>query len=266
VDLPGDPHNHLKHSPKGKGNTMSAATDIFSEKRILIIAANPGVSPTTGWPVGFWWAELTHPYWAFTEAGYKVDIVSPKGGDLATDSYSDPEDESGYSASDLISLGFKKSPAHAALLTGTKSVAEISLDDYHAIFVAGGQSPMITMIDDQDLHGFVARAYEAGKVVAVVCHGTCILLKTRLSNGDLLVKGKTWTGFANSEEAFADSFVGKKIQPFWIEDEAKKLPDTNFIVQSMFKAFAVRDGNLITGQQQFSGAAAAELVIDTLGK
>jgi putative intracellular protease/amidase len=98
---------------------MSAATDVYSEKRVLIIAANPGVSPTTGWPVGFWWAELTHPYWVFSEAGYKVDIVSPKGGDLATDSYSDPEDESGYSAHDLISLGFKKSPAHAGLLSGT---------------------------------------------------------------------------------------------------------------------------------------------------
>ena len=245
---------------------MSASTDIFSEKRVLIIAANPAVSPTTGWPVGFWWAELTHPYWVFSEAGYKVEIVSPKGGDLATDSYSDPEDESGYSAHDLISLGFKKSPAHAALLKATRALAEVSLENYDAIFVVGGQSPMITMIDDENLHKFVARAYEAGKVVAVVCHGTCILLKTRLSTGDLLVKGKTWTGFANSEEAFADSFVGKKIQPFWIEDEARKLPDTNFIVHSIFKAFAVRDGNLITGQQQFSGAAAAELVVETLGR
>lgn len=57
-----------------------------------------------------------------------------------------------------------------------------------------------------------------------------------------------------------------KIQPFWIEEEAMKINETNFIVDSMFKAFAVRDGNLITGQQQFSGAAAAELVIQTLGR
>ncbi|MDP2081600.1 MAG: type 1 glutamine amidotransferase domain-containing protein [Pseudotabrizicola sp.] len=245
---------------------MTAAIDTHGKKKVLIIAANPGTSPTTGWPVGFWWAELTHPFWTFTEAGYGVDIVSPKGGDLIADSYSDPEDASGYSAHDLISLGFKKSPPHAALLQGTRSIAEVDLSDYDAIFVTGGQSPMITMIDDTDLLAFVARAYEAGKIVAVVCHGTCILLKTRLSKGDLLVKGKTWTGFANSEEAFADGFVGMKVQPFWIEDEAKILPDTNFVVNSMFKAFAVRDGNLITGQQQFSGAAAAELVVQTLGR
>jgi putative intracellular protease/amidase len=245
---------------------MSGNIDIHTKKRVLIVAANPGVSPTTGWPIGFWWAELTHPYWTFTEAGYDVDIVSPKGGDLIADGYSDPEDTSGYSAADILSLGFKKSPSHAAMLTGTKAIRDVDLAGYDAIFLAGGQSPMVTMIDDVDLHAFVARAYEAGKVVAIVCHGTCVLLKTRLSNGELLVKGKTWTGFANSEEAFADSFVGKRIQPFWIEEEARKIEGTNFIVSGMFKAFAVRDGNLITGQQQNSGAAAADLVVETLGR
>ena len=122
-----------------------------------MIAADPGVSPTTGWPVGFWWAELTHPWWVFTEAGYAVDIVSPKGGDLQADAYSDPEDASGYSAHDLISLGFKKSPSHAALLKGVRAIADVAIDDYDAIFVAGGQSPMVTMIDDEALHAFVAR-------------------------------------------------------------------------------------------------------------
>lgn len=77
--------------------------------------------------------------------------------------------------------------------------------------------------------------------------------------------GKTWTGFANSEEQFADNFVGMKIQPFWIEEEAKKIPNTNFIVNGMFKPFAVRDGRLITDQQQYSGGAAAKLVIEALG-
>jgi putative intracellular protease/amidase len=245
---------------------MSAAIDVHTKRRILMIVANPATSPTTGWPVGFWWAELTHPYWAFTEAGYEVEIVSPAGGDLVADGFSDPEDASGYSAHDLVSLGFKKSDRHAALLKGTRSIAAVDPTAYDAIFLAGGQSPMVTMIDDAALHAFVARAYEAGRVVAIVCHATCILLRTRLSTGDLLVKGRTWTGFANSEEAFADAWVGQKIQPFWIEEEAQKIEGTNFVVHSMFKPFALRDGNLVTGQQQFSGAAAAELVVQTLGR
>jgi hypothetical protein len=95
---------------------------------------------------------------------------------------------------------------------------------------------------------------------------TCLLLDTKLSNGKLLVEGKTWTGFANSEEQFADDFVGKRIQPFWIEDEARKINGTNFVVDQMFREFALRDGLLVTGQQQFSGAAAARLVIEALGR
>jgi putative intracellular protease/amidase len=93
-----------------------------------------------------------------------------------------------------------------------------------------------------------------------------VLLETRLSSGDLLVKGRTWTGFANSEERFADAFVGTRIQPFWIEDEARKIEGTNFVVDQRFREFAVRDGLLVTGQQQYSGAAAARLVLEALGR
>lgn len=241
-------------------------TDPQRPKRVLLIAANPSVSPATGWPVGFWWAELTHPYWAFTEAGYSVEIRSPLGGALIADGYSDPEDASGYSALDLLSLGFKRSPTHAALLANTASIADVDPANYEAIFVTGGQSPMITFRGNSAMQSLVARFYEAGKITALVCHGTCLLLETRLSNGTLLVEGKTWTGFANSEEQFADSFVGQRIQPFWIEDEARAIAGTNFVVDQRFRDFAVRDGRLITGQQQFSGAAAAQLVIESLGR
>ncbi|MDZ7629890.1 MAG: type 1 glutamine amidotransferase domain-containing protein [Gemmatimonadaceae bacterium] len=235
-------------------------------RRILLVAANAAVSPTTGWPVGFWWAELTHPYWAFTEVGYAVEIRSPDGGALHADGFSDPEDPSGYSAHDILSLGFKMSPAHAALLSDTRSIAEVNVDDYDAIFVTGGQSPMVTFRGNAALQSLVARFFEAGKVTALVCHATCLLLETRLSDGRLLVDGRTWTGFANSEEKFADEFVGSRIQPFWIEDEARRIDGTNFVVDQRFREFAVRDGQLITGQQQFSGAAAARLVIETLGR
>lgn len=234
-------------------------------KKVLLVVSNPAISPTTGWPIGAWAAEFTHPYWEFTERGYAVEIVTPAGGKVALDSYSDPRDASQYSAHDLISLGFLNSPKHAALLEETRSLDATNPEEYDALFVAGGQGPMVTFIDNQALHSYVARFYELGKPVAVVCHGTCILLKVRTSDGQLLVAGKTWTGFANSEEEFADSFVGRRIQPFWIEEEARALNGTNFVVGPRFAPFAVRDGRLITGQQQYSGAAAARLLIEALG-
>jgi putative intracellular protease/amidase len=231
-----------------------------------MIVANPAVSPVTGWPIGFWAAELTHPWVEFVDAGYNVALASPEGGKVVVDSYSDPRDPSGYSANDIISLGVLSHPYMAKMLEATTALAAVKLEDYDAIFLCGGQSPMVTFIDHAPLHAFVARAYEAGKVVALVCHGTCVLLKLRTSDGKLLVEGKTWTGFANSEERFAEQAVGGKIQLFWIETEARKLTGTNFITHNAFESFAVRDGRLITGQQQNSGRAAAKLVIEALGR
>ena len=245
---------------------MSKSIDSLNKKRVLLIASNPAVSEQTGWPIGFWWGELTHPYWEFVEAGYDIDIASPDGGKLEGDSFSDPRDESGYSAQDLISLGFIHSPPHVALIENSKKLADVNADDYDAILLVGGQGPMYTFYNDEKLHQFVANFYEAGKVTTVICHATCVLLKIKLSNGELLVDGKTWTGFADSEEEYADGFVGKPIQPFRIEEKAKKLPNTNFIVDGPFKPHAVRDGNLITGQQQYAGANAAKLVIEALGQ
>lgn len=31
-----------------------------SPPRILMILLDPAISPVTGWPIGFWWAELSH--------------------------------------------------------------------------------------------------------------------------------------------------------------------------------------------------------------
>ena len=247
---------------------MAGTIDVLNPvkpRRILTLVSNPATSKQTGWPIGFWWGELTHSYWEFTEHGYQVDIVSPDGGPVTADPWSDPEDASGYSAYDLISLGFKKSATHSQLLTNTPALRDVDTAMYDAVFLVGGQGPMYAFYDNESVHNLVAHFLEEGKVAAVICHATSILLKARDSKGQLLVDGRTWTGFANSEEKFADEFVGQRIQPFWIEDEAKKLPNTNFVVSGRFKAFAVRDGNLVTGQQQYSSAAAARLVIEALG-
>lgn len=233
-------------------------------KRILMVVANPSVSTTLGWPVGFWAAELTHAYYEFVEAGYQVDIASPRGGKVEFDAFSDPRDPSGYSAEDLISMGFIHTPPLMALLENTRSINDVKVSDYDAIVVVGGQSPMFTFPQEKRLHKLIAEFYEAEKVTAALCHGTCALLYVKLSDGKHLIKDRTMTGFANVEEDFADQYVGKKVMPFRIEDEAKKL-GANFITGGLFKEFAVRDGRLITGQQQYSGRATAKLVIEALG-
>ena len=242
-------------------------------KRIAIVIANPAVSTTTGWPVGFWWSELTHPYYAFVEAGYEVEIFSPEGGACVADAMSDPRDASGYSASDLISMGFIATAKLAGLVSATQPVSAIDVARFDAIVVAGGQAPMFNFEHAIDLHRTFAAFYEAGKIAAALCHGVAILKYARLQSGELLAKGKTVTGFANVEEDFADNAVwdlgflprDKHVMPWRIEDELKRL-GANFIQSGLWRGFAVRDGNLVTGQQNFSGGETAQQIIEALGR
>jgi putative intracellular protease/amidase len=242
-------------------------------KRVAIVLSNPAVSTTTGWPVGFWWAELSHPYFKFTEVGYDAELFSPSGGKCEPDAMSDPEDASEWQAEDVISRGYKHDTQFMKLIENTKPVDAIDLDRFDAIVVAGGQGPMFTFETATNLHAKFSEFYEAGKLSAALCHGVALLRFTRLSDGEPLVAGKTVTGFANVEEDFADQAVwdmgalpkDKHVTPWRIEDELKAL-GANFIQAGLWKGFAVRDANLITGQQNFSGGETADLIIETLGR
>lgn len=244
-----------------------------ARKRVAIVIANPTTSTTTGWPVGFWWSELTHPYLAFHEAGYEVEVFSPQGGACSADGISDPNDASGYSKSDLISQGFIHTPGLKALVDNTKKVSEIDVAAFDAIVVAGGQAPMFSFEDERDLHAKFAAFFEAGKVAAALCHGTAVLAYAKSTAGEYIAKGKTVTGFANVEEDFADNAVwsygllprDQHVMPWRIEDKLKSI-GANFVQAGLWRSFAVRDGNLITGQQNFSGAETARLVIEALGR
>lgn len=233
-------------------------------RKVLMVVANPSISTTVGGPVGFWASELTHAWLAFVEAGYEVTIASPNGGTVELDAFSDPRDPSGYSAHDIISMGFLSTPHLAALLAQTPRLADLDYDDFDAIVVAGGQSPMFTFRDNADLQQALRWFYEAEKPTAALCHGVAALIDVRLSDESYLIAEKTMTGFSNGEEDEADAIVGQRVMPWRLEDAAKER-GANYIQGGVWKAFAVRDGRLITGQQQYSGAKTAALVIEALG-
>jgi len=233
--------------------------------KILMVASSPSVSEQTGWPIGFWAAELTHPLRVFSEAGYEVDLASTEGGKIEMDGYSNPTDESGYSAHDIISLGFLQQEEFIQRLENTVKLTDVDPAQYAAIFLVGGQAPMYTFRGNEALEKLFVSFYESNKPSAAVCHSTALLLGAKKPDGTLLVDGKTWTGFANAEEDYADDAVGMKIQPYRIEDEAGKLPNTTFKVAPAFASYAIQDGHLVTGQQQNSGEAAARMVVDLLG-
>ena len=242
-------------------------------KQVAIVVSSPTVATTTGWPVGFWWSELTHPYYKFHEKGYEVEVFSTDGGKCEPDSLSDPRDPSGYSASDLISMGFIATPGLAALIENTAKVSELYVDKFDAIVCAGGQGAMFTYEKSVALQKKFVEFYESGKVTCALCHGSAILRYAKLSNGEYLAKGKTVTGFSNAEEDFADNAVwsmnllsrDKHVMPWRIEDEMHRI-GANYVQAGLWRGFAIRDGNLVTGQQNFSGSETADAVIAALGE
>src|SRR5438270_5461904 len=99
-------------------------------RKVLIVVANPSISTAMGWPVGFWGAELTHPFYELAERGVQVTVASPEGGKVELDSLSDPRDPSKWSAEDLITMGFVNSPELMQLLQDTPKLSDLQLDEY----------------------------------------------------------------------------------------------------------------------------------------
>lgn len=233
-------------------------------REILIVVANPTVSSNNHWPVGFWGAELTHPYFELTEAGFQVTIASPDGGKVEMDALSDPRDPSRWSADDLITMGFVNTPELVAKLADTPALAGLDPARFEALLIAGGQSPMFTFRDNATLHQAIRAFWNAEKVVAAYCHGVAALVDCALDDGSALVTGRTLTGFSNVEEDYGDAAAGVQIMPWRLEDALRE-KGANYISAGLFKPFAVRDGRLITGQQQYSGRKVAHAVLAALG-
>jgi putative intracellular protease/amidase len=232
---------------------------------VLIVVASPHeIAP--GFVVGFWASELTHPYYEFSQARYRVTVASPRGGKVHLDGFSDPRDPSRWSADDLISMGFLSTPELAALLDDTARLGDLDLDQFDALVVAGGMAPMFTFRQDEDIKRALQHFYQAQKPTAALCHGVAALMDVTLADGRRLIEGKTITGFANVEEDYGRRATGQDhdLWPWRIEDTARQL-GANYIQAGLFRAFAVRDGRLITGQQQYSGGEVARLVVQALG-
>jgi putative intracellular protease/amidase len=123
---------------------------------------------------------------------------------------------------------------------------------------------MFTFPDNADLQAAVRPFYEAEKVTGAFCHGVSALLNVTLSDGSPLLAGRTVTGFSNREEEFGNAAAGVEIMPWRLED-ALRDRGANYIQGGLFKPFAVRDGRLVTGQQQYSVRDVARKVIEMLG-
>lgn len=225
--------------------------------KILLVLTSHEQLGNTGEKTGFWLEEFASPYYVFKDAGADVTLVSPKGGQPPIDPKSDAAD-----AQTDATERFKNDTAAQQQLAHTKKLAEVSAKDYDAVFYAGGHGPLWDLAEDKDSICLIEDFYEVGKPVAAVCHAPAVLRHTKSKEGSPLVKGKSVTGFSNSEEQAAGL---TDVVPFLLEDTLQSL-GARYKKGDDWQSYTVSDGHLLTGQNPASSEAVAKNVIQYLQK
>lgn len=218
---------------------------------ILTSHAVMGETGTTQEPTGLWLEELTAPYYAFTDAGMDVTIGSIKGGLPPIDP---------NSLQDGLHERYEDDAVLHVKLKNSKAVTEFTADDFDAIFIPGGHGTMWDLPKSDALGNLLGAFYAQDKIVAAVCHGVAGLINAKDNNGQPIVKTRSLTAFSNDEE----SMVGLTDKvPFLLETRLKDM-GALYECATNFQPKAVRDGNIITGQNPASSALTASLVMETL--
>ena len=221
-------------------------------KRILIVTTSHDQLGDTGKKTGFHLTELTHPYYAFKDAGHTVDIASVKGGEAPID----PGSQKAESENAESAERFLKDDAAKAALRETLAIADVNPD----IYLPGGHGTMWDMPENETLARLVSAFYQAGKPVAAVCHGPAGLVGARDANGEPIVKGKALNSFTDEEERKVEL---DGVVPFLLESKLRELGAT-FEGGAPFTDYAVRDGNLVTGQNPMSLESLSAKVLEAL--
>jgi putative intracellular protease/amidase len=221
---------------------------------ILMVVTSHDELGNTGHKTGFWLEEFVAPYYEFLDAGAKVTVASPKGGQPPLDPKSDtPEGQT------EATERFKKDPAAQKVLANTVKLGDMQAKDFDTVFYPGGHGPLWDLAEDKKSITLIQDFYSSGKPVAAVCHAPGVFRHV-VVDGQPLVKGKRVSGFTNSEE----EAVGlTKVVPFLVEDELKRLGGKYEKVDD-WQVLAITDGRLVTGQNPASSTAAAKALLTLL--
>lgn len=223
--------------------------------KILVVLTSHADLGDTGRKTGFWLEELAAPYYVFKHAGADITLASPAGGQPPLDpSSGKPE------AQTDATRRFDADAEATAALADTRVLSDMQIADYDAVFYPGGHGPLWDLANDPASIALIETAIGAGKPVALVCHAPGVLRDVKAADGAPMVKGKTVTGFTNSEEAA----VGlSDVVPFLVEDMLQEKGGT-YSKTADWGVYVVEDGLLITGQNPASSAKAARALLAKL--
>lgn len=225
--------------------------------KILLVLTSHDRLGDTGKKTGFWLEEFTTPFYVLKDGGAEVVLASPKGGQPPLDPKSDGPDSQTESTE-----RFANDVAARKQLASTKNLSDMRADDFDGVFYPGGHGPMWDMPDNPTSIALLEAFVRAGKPVAAVCHAPAALVNVRDANGDYLVKGRKVTGFSNGEE---DAVELSDVVPFMLEDKLRERGGI-YSKGADWAAYAVVDGQLITGQNPASSQLVAEKLLEQIRK
>ncbi len=223
--------------------------------RIVIVLTSHDRLGDTGKKTGFWLEELAAPYYVLRDGGAKLTLASPKGGQPPLDPKSDqPENQT------ELTKRFQADSAAKAELASTRKLADVSANDFDAVFYPGGHGPMWDMPDNATSIALIEAFVKADKPVAAVCHAPVALVNVRGKDGEYLIKGKRVTAFTNEEE---EAVALTKVVPFLVEDRLKERGAIYSKVANWVPYVQV-DGKLVTGQNPASSGPGAKELLKVL--
>jgi len=223
--------------------------------KILMVLTSHDELGSTGRKTGFWLEEFAAPYYVFKDAGAKITLASPAGGQPPLDPKSAEKD-----FQTAATERFNRDKDAQLALSTTVKLQTVSAADYDALFYPGGHGPLWDLSEDKNSIALIEAMYAEGKPVGAVCHAPAVLLHARAANGVALVSGKAVTGFSNAEEAA----VGlTEVVPFLVEDELNRAGG-EYSKGPDWQAHVVCAGNLITGQNPASSEPAAQALLAQL--
>lgn len=222
---------------------------------VLMVLTSHDKLGDTGNKTGVWLEEFTAPYYVFKDAGAKITLASPAGGQPPLDPNSDSDD-----AQTDSTHRFKDDLEAQKALANTLKLSQIDSDDHDAVFYPGGHGPLWDLAEDRNSIKLIQTMWAAGKPVAAVCHAPGIFRHVQTDDDTALVSGRKVTGFSNSEEEAAGL---TDVVPFLVEDQLKQLGG-EYAKGEDWSSFVQTDGRLITGQNPASSAAAARALLDQL--
>jgi len=222
----------------------------MAKPRVLIVLSSA--------PSGWYLPEFAHPYEVLSSQ-CEIVVASPLGGEA-------PLDPSSVEAfkNDAISSKFMKHSE--ALWKNTHKLSEFSgkAKEFEAIFFVVGHGPMFDLATDPVSHALITEFYNAGKIIAAVCHGPAALAHVKISSSQYLLEGQKVTGFSNSEE---DAVGLTSAMPFKLEDALNAASGGNFVKADKEwgeKVVVSRGGRLITGENPASATGTGQAIYDAI--